>query len=152
MAFRLPIHRGKIVKAFWQAQTPARLEREPLPGYAPDLHPLDGGVWHWLKNVALANVRAADLAELKHEPRAALARRCRKPNVIKASFVEAKLASSMSRSVMLDFNVGVSRARVYEIKKVTLTTSLRDESRARGCVSAQSWAYAGCKLKSIYAG
>ena len=44
-----PIHRSKIVKAFLQEQAAGRLELEPLPGYAPDLNPLDCGVWHWLK-------------------------------------------------------------------------------------------------------
>ena len=86
-----PIHRSKIVKAFLQTETNGRLELAPLPGYAPDLNPLDCGVWHWLKNVALANVCATDLAGLKHELRAATTRLRRKPSVIKASFAEAKL-------------------------------------------------------------
>ena len=86
-----PIHRSKVVKAFLQAETNGRLELEPLPGYAPDLNPLDGGVWHWLKNVALANVCATDLAGLQHELRAAIVRLRRKSSVIKASFAEAKL-------------------------------------------------------------
>ena len=60
-----PIHRSKIVKTFLQAEGSERLELEALPGYAPDLNPLDTGVWHWLKDVALANVCAANLAELK---------------------------------------------------------------------------------------
>ena len=87
-----PIHRSRIIKAFLQAESGGRLELEPLPGYAPDLNPLDAGVWHWLKDVALANVCAADLAELKKELRAAINRLRHKPAVIKASFVEAKLA------------------------------------------------------------
>ena len=86
-----PIHRSKVVKAFLQAEASGRLELEPLPGYAPDLNPLDCGVWHWLKNVALANVCAADLADLKRELRAATARLRRKPAIIQASFTEAKL-------------------------------------------------------------
>ena len=87
-----PIPRSRIIKAFLQAAGGGRLELEPLPGYAPDLNPLDTGVWHWLKDVALANVCAADLAELKKERRAAINRLRHKPAVIKASFVEAKLA------------------------------------------------------------
>ena len=86
-----PIHRSKIVKAFLQEQAAGRLELEPLPGYAPYLNPLDCGVWHWLKNVALANVFATNLAGLKHELRAAIARLRRKAGVIQASFAEAKL-------------------------------------------------------------
>lgn len=86
-----PIHRSKTVQAFLQAKTNGRLELEPLLGYAPDLNLLDCGVWHWLKNVALANVCATDLADLKHKLRAAVTRLRRKPAVIKASFAEAKL-------------------------------------------------------------
>ena len=86
-----PIHRSKIVKAFLQAEGGERLALEALPGYAPDLNPLDTGVWHWLKDVALANVCAANLAELKQELRLAIERLRRKPAVIKASFAEAKL-------------------------------------------------------------
>ena len=41
--------------------------------------------------MALANVCAMDLAELKQELRVAIARLRRKPGVIKASFTEAKL-------------------------------------------------------------
>ena len=86
-----PIHRSKIVNAFLQAEANGRLELASLPGYAPDLNPLDCGVWHWLKNVALANVCATDLANLKEELRAATARLRRKPSILKASFTEAKL-------------------------------------------------------------
>ena len=74
-----------------QAEANERLEVEAWPGYAPDLNPLDTGVWHWLKDVALANGCAANLAELKEELRAAIARLRRKPSVIKASFAAAKL-------------------------------------------------------------
>ena len=86
-----PIHRSRVIKAFLQAEGRERLEVAALPGSAPDLNPLDPGVWHWLKEVALANVCAADLAELKQELRAAIARLRGKPSVIKASFVAAKL-------------------------------------------------------------
>ena len=86
-----PIHRSKVVKAFLQAESSERLALEALPGYAPDLNPLDTGVWHWLKDVALANVCAANLAELKQGLRLAIKRLRLKPAVIKASFAEAKL-------------------------------------------------------------
>ncbi len=86
-----PIHRSKVVKAFLQTEANGRLELEPLPGYAPDLNPLDCGVWHWLKNVALANVCATDLAGSRQQLRAATARLRHKHSVIKASFSEAKL-------------------------------------------------------------
>ena len=86
------IHRSRVIKAFLQAKGNERLEVEALPGYAPALNPLDTGVWRRLKDVALANVCAADLTELKREPHAAVVRLCRKPSVIKASFKAAKLA------------------------------------------------------------
>ena len=86
-----PIHRSRVIKAFLQAEANERLEVEAWPGYAPDLNPLDTGVWHWLKDVVLANGCAANLAELKEELRAAIARLRRKPSVIKASFAAAKL-------------------------------------------------------------
>ena len=89
-----PIHRSKLVKAFLQTEASGRLELEPLPGYAPDLNPLDCGVWHWLKNVALANVCATDLADLKRELRAATTRLRRtppssKPALSKQNFTRA---------------------------------------------------------------
>ena len=87
-----PIHRSKVIKAFLEESGNQRLELEALPGYAPDLNPLDTGVWHWLKNVALANVCAVDMDELKKEVRLAVKRLRGKPSVIKASFVEAKLS------------------------------------------------------------
>lgn len=86
-----PIHRSRVIKAFLQAEGDGRLELEPLPGYAPDLNPLDTGVWHWLKNVALANVCAANLAELKKELRAAIQQLRRKPAVVKAGLSKQNL-------------------------------------------------------------
>jgi transposase len=87
-----PIHRNAAVKAFMRAGGNERLQLEALPGYAPDLNPLDTGIWHWLKNVALANVCTTSLAELKKEMRLAIHRLRRKPSIIKASFIEAKLS------------------------------------------------------------
>ena len=88
-----PIHRSKVVKAFLQTRgrrppgtrTTARLRARPQPAGLRR-------VWHWLKNVALANVCATDLVGLKKELRAATARLRCKPGVIQASFAEAKLA------------------------------------------------------------
>jgi hypothetical protein len=60
------------VKAFMQAGGNERLQLEALPAYAPDLNLLDTGIWHWLKNVALANVCTTSMAELKKEMRLVL--------------------------------------------------------------------------------
>lgn len=61
-----PLHRFKAMRAF-QASTFAaeNFVFESLPAYAPDLNPLDTGVWHLLKDVALANVCGHDLVELR---------------------------------------------------------------------------------------
>ena len=87
-----PIHRRKGVKAFLQAAAEERLALEPRPGYRrPTSTRWTAGCGTGSKNVALANVCATDLAELRRELRAATARLRRKPAVIQASFVEAKL-------------------------------------------------------------
>ena len=39
-----PIHRFKAVRAFQQTPAAANFVFEQLPGYAPDLNPLDAGV------------------------------------------------------------------------------------------------------------
>jgi transposase len=77
-----PIHRGQPVKAFLTSSAARRLRLEALPGYAPDLNPLDQGIWHYLKNVELANVCCATLHHLRHELRQAIARLRHKRSII----------------------------------------------------------------------
>lgn len=67
-----PIHRGRAVRAFLEAQGD-RIEVERLPGYAPELNP-DEGIWQYLKGVELANRCCQGLDELRHELRKAVAR------------------------------------------------------------------------------
>lgn len=62
-----------------------RLHPEPLPGYAPDLNPLDLGVRHLLEHVELANVCGADLPNLRRELDEAAKRLRRKPHRIRGS-------------------------------------------------------------------
>lgn len=50
-----PIHRAKVVKAFLAAGGAEHLWLEQLPGYAPELNPVEG-IWHYLKRVRLGNV------------------------------------------------------------------------------------------------
>jgi len=69
-----PIHRGQPVKDFLANGAATRLRLEPLPGYAPDLNPLDQGVWQHLKHVELANVCCTDQRHLRHELRGAVTR------------------------------------------------------------------------------
>lgn len=76
-----PIHRGTAVRTFLTAGAAARLQIEPLPGYAPDLNP-DEGIWRQLKRVELRNVCCRDLSHLRRELRLATMRLRRKPQVI----------------------------------------------------------------------
>ena len=80
-----PLHRGQPVKAFLAAGAAGRLHLEQLPGYAPDLIPLDQGVWHLLKHVELANVCCADLPHLRRELHGAAKRLRQKPHLIRGS-------------------------------------------------------------------
>jgi transposase len=77
-----PIHHGQPVKDFLAAGAARRLRLEPLPGYAPDLNPLDQGIWQHLKHVELANVCCTDPHQLRHELRQAVARLRHKRHLI----------------------------------------------------------------------
>ena len=77
------IHRCNAVKRFLAAGGAKRLKLLRLPGYAPELNP-DEGVWRWLKRVALGNVCAATLAELRYELRLAMARLRHRKDVLAA--------------------------------------------------------------------
>ena len=67
-----PIPRAKVVKAFLAEGGVQRLWWEPLPGYAPALHPVEG-IWHYLKRVRLGNVCCRTLQEVRYEVRLATA-------------------------------------------------------------------------------
>ena len=84
-----PIHHARPVKAFLAAGAARRLRLEQLPGYAPDLNPLDQGVWHHLKHVELANVCCTDLPHLRRELHAGAKRLRRTPHVIHGSIRHA---------------------------------------------------------------
>jgi transposase len=79
-----PIHRGQPVKDFLASGAAQRLHLEPLPGYAPDLNPLDQGIWHLLKHTELANVCCPDPHYLRQELRRAVRRLRHKPHLIRA--------------------------------------------------------------------
>ena len=84
-----PIHRGQPVKDFLASDAAGRLRLEPLPGYAPDLNPLDQGIWQHLKRVELANVCCTDPHHLRQELRQAVARLRRKPHIIRGAIRHA---------------------------------------------------------------
>ena len=86
-----PIHRHKAMRAFLRSAEAENFVFESLPGYAPDLNPLDTGIWHHLKDVALANVCCHDLKELRESLAAAILGLRRKPRLIQAAFANAKL-------------------------------------------------------------
>lgn len=80
------IHRCKLVQAFLAAGGAARLWREPLPSYAPDLNPAEG-IWRSLKRVELRNLCCRTLDELDRELRLAIARLRHKRRVIQACII-----------------------------------------------------------------
>ena len=67
-----PIHRSRVIKDFLSSGAAKRLQLERLPGYAPELNPVEY-VWHYLKHVALRNVCCDTLEELQYELRLAVA-------------------------------------------------------------------------------
>jgi transposase len=58
----LPAHRSTVMGAWLRCQR-HWLVVEPLPGYAPDLNPVEG-LWSSLKGVELANLAADTLGEV----------------------------------------------------------------------------------------
>jgi putative transposase len=64
------IHRSKVVKEFLSSKPGHRVWLERLPGYAPDLNPVEG-IWHYLKRVRLGNVCCRTLKQLQYEVRLA---------------------------------------------------------------------------------
>jgi transposase len=57
------IHRGQPIKDFLARGAAKRLHLEQLPGYAPELNPVEG-VWNYLKRVELGNVCCPDMSTL----------------------------------------------------------------------------------------
>lgn len=86
---RAPIHRGDPVKEFLRKH-PGRIHIEPLPGYAPDLNPVEA-VWGHTKYGDLANFTPHDLTELKNAAAGSLHRKRRKPRLLRSFFAQAGL-------------------------------------------------------------
>ena len=76
-----PIHRDHRVADFLAAGAATRLHIEALPGYAPDLMPVEG-IWQHLKHVELRNVTCHNQQELRHELQLAIARLRQKWHII----------------------------------------------------------------------
>src|SRR6266508_474976 len=79
-----PVHRAKLVSA-WVAQRPTRIDLHFLPGYSPELNPVE-----LLNNDVKANAagrrRARTVVELTGEWRAYVRRRQRQPEVVARFF------------------------------------------------------------------
>ncbi len=85
----LPGHRSKAVRAF-VAQQGDRLTLESLPGYAPELNPVEH-IWGHLKQHELANLCPHELWQLSTAARAALRRMRRRPTLVAAFWKQAEL-------------------------------------------------------------
>jgi transposase len=82
-----PIHRGKPIKEFLARGAAKRIHREQLPGYAPDLHPVEG-IWAYLKCRELGNVCCQDFPELDRALRRAKERLRHKRHVLQGCITE----------------------------------------------------------------
>jgi transposase len=87
-----PIHRWGEVREYMAAEGAKRIHLEALPGYAPDLSPLDQGCWHHLKDVEMGNLSCMDLEELHLEFHLAVGRLRQKPQLIQSFFGAAGLS------------------------------------------------------------
>jgi transposase len=85
-----PIHRRAAVTEFVTG-TRGHVRLESLPGYAPDLNPLDAGGWQHLKHVEMRNLVCPDLEELHLEFHLAVGRLRKKRHLIQSFFAAAGL-------------------------------------------------------------
>jgi transposase len=76
-----PIHRGQPIKDFLARGAAKRIHLEQLPGYAPDLNPVEG-IWAYLKRRALGTVCCHDVPELDRALRRAKERLRHKRQVL----------------------------------------------------------------------
>lgn len=86
-----PIHRWGAVQAYVAAEGAKRIQVEALPGYAPDLSPLDRGLWQHLKHVEMRNRSCMDLEELHLEFHLAIGRVRQKSHLVRSFFAAAGL-------------------------------------------------------------
>jgi transposase len=84
-----PIHRRALVKDFVSG-TRGKIYLEVLPGYAPDLNPVEG-LWQHLKHVEMRNMVSLDLEELHQEFHMAVGRVRQKQHLVRSFFQEAGL-------------------------------------------------------------
>ena len=82
-------HRSRIVRQYLDS-TRGALQMALLPGYAPDLNPVEY-LWAWLKRHALANFCPHTLAELKNTARRKLKSGQKRKSIIAACWKQAEL-------------------------------------------------------------
>ena len=85
----LPGHRSAAVRDFVAAQG-SRLTLEWLPGYAPELNPVEH-IWSYLKEHELPNLCPRELWQLGAAARGALRRMRRRPTLVAAFWKQAEL-------------------------------------------------------------
>ncbi|MCC7410333.1 MAG: transposase [Gammaproteobacteria bacterium] len=81
-------HRSRIVRDSLDG-TKGAVQRALLPGYAPDLDPVED-LWAWLKRHALANFCPHSLTELEITVRSKLRSGQRRPSIIAACWKQAE--------------------------------------------------------------
>jgi transposase len=82
-----PIHRGQAIKDFLSRGAAQRIHLEQLPGYAPDLNPVEG-IWNDLKCRELGNVCCRDFVALDTALRRAKERLRHKRQVLQGCIAE----------------------------------------------------------------
>lgn len=87
---RLSAHRSRVTRDFIASQGD-RLWVEYLPGYAPELNPVEY-IWGYWKQHALPNVCAKDYWGLDETARRTLKRMRRRPRLITAFWQQAELS------------------------------------------------------------
>ena len=86
----LGAHKSGLVRR-WLEEQQGQVQIEFLPGYAPELNPVEQ-IWNYLKNREIANFCAANLAEVGNLARHRLRSMQRRPNLIRAFWRQTELA------------------------------------------------------------
>ena len=90
----LPAHRSLVIKDFLRQGGTRRIHLEQLPGYAPDLNPIEG-LWHYLKSVEMKNLCCTTMTNLRDELRKAIARVRHKTHIICACIEQVRLGQKL---------------------------------------------------------
>jgi transposase len=86
----LGAHKSGLVRR-WLEEQQGKVQIEFLPGYAPELNPVEQ-IWNYLKNREIANLCAANLAEVGDLARRRLRSMQQRPNLIRAFWRQTELA------------------------------------------------------------